>query len=116
MADSTSSNNDVAQQWPNWPAYALVDDLLPTLQRWDSAGRRYALATLIEVVGSAPRPVGSEMALCANGEIAGYVSGGCVYDEVETEALAVLQDVVPCLIDSGAGKTGKAVVRASDGE
>lgn len=103
MADSTSGNNDVAQQWPDWPAYALIDDLLPTLQRWVDAGQRYALATLIEVVGSAPRPVGSEMAICENGEIAGYVSGGCVEAAVATEALAALRDGAPRLLDYGAG-------------
>lgn len=103
MADSTSPDNDVAQQWPQWPAYALVDDLLPTLQRWVDAGQRYALATLIEVVGSAPRPVGSEMAICENGEIAGYVSGGCVEAAVATEALASLRDGVPRMLDYGAG-------------
>src|SRR3546814_18293238 len=89
-------------------AYALVDDLLPTLQRWCSAGRRYALSTLIEVVGSAPRPVGSEMAICENGEIAGYVSGGCVEAAVATEALASLHDGVPRMLDYGADR--KSVV------
>lgn len=103
MADSTPSNNDVAQQWPQWPAYALVDDLLPTLQRWVTAGQRYALATLVEVVGSAPRPAGSEMAICENGEIAGYVSGGCVEAAVATEALASLRDGAPRMLDYGAG-------------
>lgn len=103
MADSTSSQHEVAQAWPQWPAYALVDDLLPTLQRWVTTGQRYALATLIEVVGSAPRPVGSEMAVCENGEIAGYVSGGCVEAAVATEALASLRDGAPRMLDYGAG-------------
>jgi len=89
--------------WPAWPTYALVDDLLPTLERWAAAGRRYALATLVEVVGSSPRPVGSEMAIADDGEIAGYVSGGCVEAAVATEARAALADGRPRLLDYGAG-------------
>jgi xanthine dehydrogenase accessory factor len=89
--------------WPDWPAYALIDDLLPTLERWSAAGKRYALATLIEVVGSSPRPVGSEMAVAEDGEMAGYVSGGCVEAAVAVEALAALADGRPRLLDYGAG-------------
>jgi xanthine dehydrogenase accessory factor len=89
--------------WPAWPAYALIDDLLPTLERWSANGRRYALATLIEVVGSSPRPVGSEMAVSETGDMVGYVSGGCVEAAVAVEALAVLADGKPRLLDYGAG-------------
>ncbi len=104
MADSyTPEPRTKEQHWPDWPAYALVDDLLPTLQRWAAQGRRYALATLIEVQGSAPRPVGAEMAIAEDGEIAGYVSGGCVEAAVAAEALAALDDGQPRLLDYGAG-------------
>ncbi len=89
--------------WPAWPDYALVDDLLPTLERWSAEGRRIALATLVEVVGSSPRPVGSEMAIADDGECAGYVSGGCVEAAVANEALAVLAEGRPRLLDYGAG-------------
>ncbi len=89
--------------WPPWPTYALIDDLLPTLERWSAAGKRYALASLIEVVGSSPRPVGSEMAVNQDGEMAGYVSGGCVEAAVAVEALAALADGVPRMLDYGAG-------------
>lgn len=89
--------------WPAWPAYALIDDLLPTLERWSAAGQGYALATLIDVVGSSPRPVGSEMAVNRSGEMAGYVSGGCVEAAVATEALAALIDGQPRVLDYGAG-------------
>src|SRR3546814_20004681 len=43
------------------------------------------------------------MAICENGEIAGYVSGGCVEAAVATEALASLHDGVPRMLDYGAG-------------
>ncbi|WP_028007794.1 XdhC family protein [Solimonas flava] len=89
--------------WPDWPAYGLVDDLLPTLERWVADGRRCALATLVRISGSSPRPLGSEMAIDARGECVGYVSGGCVEAAVAAEALAVLADGRPRLLDYGAG-------------
>ncbi|MDB5968228.1 MAG: Xanthine dehydrogenase accessory factor [Hydrocarboniphaga sp.] len=105
MADDLADDPKASQPggWPAWPAYALIDDLLPTLERWSASGRRYALATLIEVVGSSPRPVGSEMAVADDGEMAGYVSGGCVEAAVASEALAALADGRPRLLDYGAG-------------
>lgn len=105
MADGTEALERIANPggWPAWSAYALIDDLLPTLERWSAAGQRYALATLIEVVGSSPRPLGSEMAVNQDGEMAGYVSGGCVEAAVAVEALAALADGEPRLLDYGAG-------------
>lgn len=93
----------MANAWPDWPAYALVDDLLPTLQAWRAHGKRYALATLIHVTASAPRPIGSEMAICEDGAIAGYVSGGCVEAAVAAEAREALAEGAPRLLDYGAG-------------
>lgn len=103
MADSFAPERAPARAWPDWPAYALSDDLLPTLQRWTVQGRRYALATLVEATGSSPRPLGSEMAIAEDGELAGYVSGGCVEAAVAGEALAALADGRPRLLDYGAG-------------
>lgn len=103
LAATAAAEVSLPGGWPAWPTYALIDDLLPTLERWSAAGQRYALATLIEVVGSSPRPVGSEMAVNEAGEMAGYVSGGCVEAAVATEALAALADGRPRLLDYGAG-------------
>ena len=89
--------------WPAWPTYGLVDDLLPVLQTWQFQGRRIALATLVHVSGSSPRPVGSEMAINDRGEVAGYVSGGCVEAAVAAEALQVLDTGTPVTLDYGAG-------------
>jgi xanthine dehydrogenase accessory factor len=89
--------------WPAWPTYGLVDDLLPTLVAWAAQDRRIALATLVEVTGSSPRPIGSEMAINDRGEVAGYVSGGCVEAAVAAQALEVLASGEPVMLDYGAG-------------
>ena len=65
-------------------------EILESIDSWHSAGRRVALATVVEVWGSAPRPLGSKMAISDQGEMAGSVSGGCVEGAVVDEAQAVL--------------------------
>lgn len=97
------SAGELAHAWPDWPLYGLTDDLLPSIERWARAGHGVAVATLVDIVGSSPRPLGSEMAICDNGEVAGYVSGGCVEGAVATEALQVLRTGTPRLLDYGAG-------------
>ncbi len=59
---------------------------------WHRAGRRAALATVVETWGSAPRPVGAQLAVSGDGEIAGSVSGGCVEGAVVVEAIEALDD------------------------
>lgn len=53
---------------------------------WHRAGEGAALATVVETWGSAPRPVGSQLAISGAGEIVGSVSGGCVEGAVIIEA------------------------------
>lgn len=53
-------------------------DLLPDIDRWRAAGETIAVATVVRTWGSAPRGVGSRMALTRGRGIAGSVSGGCV--------------------------------------
>lgn len=96
-------NNTVATQWPDWPVYGLIDDLRPTLSSWAQRGETAAIATLVTIFGSSPRPLGSEMAIAASGDIAGYVSGGCVEGAVAAEARRVMQTGEPALLDYGAG-------------
>lgn len=54
---------------------------------WYRAGKGAALATVIETWGSAPRRVGSQLAINGAGEIMGSVSGGCVEGAVIVEAI-----------------------------
>ncbi|GAB3684302.1 XdhC family protein [Salinisphaera aquimarina] len=73
------------------------------LEGWHARGRRVATATLVDISGSSPRPLGSEMAINDLGEVAGYVSGGCVEAAVATQALEVLEHGKPVMLDYGAG-------------
>jgi xanthine dehydrogenase accessory factor len=95
--------NVAVNQWPDWPAYGLVDDLRPTLAHWAARGETAAIATLVSITGSSPRPLGSEMAIAASGDVAGYVSGGCVEGAVAAEARGVIETGTPVLLDYGAG-------------
>ena len=65
-------------------------EILRDLQRWHRAGKRVALARVVDVEGSGPRLPGAAMAVNEDGEVAGSVSGGCVEGAVVTEALALL--------------------------
>ncbi len=62
---------------------------------------RVALATIIETWGSAPVPVGGQMAITADGRFAGSVSGGCVEGEVMTEAVELLEGGAPRTLSFG---------------
>ncbi|SES16814.1 xanthine dehydrogenase accessory factor [Tranquillimonas rosea] len=68
---------------------------------WHRQGAGAALATVVETWGSAPRPVGSQLAISGEGEIAGSVSGGCVEGAVVVEALEALDDGRPRILDFG---------------
>ena len=59
---------------------------------WHRDGRGAALATVVETWGSAPRRVGSQLAVSGKGEIQGSVSGGCVEGAVVAEAMDALGD------------------------
>lgn len=74
---------------------------LETALGWHRAGRGAALATVVETWGSAPRPVGSLLAVAGDGEMAGSVSGGCVEGAVVLEAQEALRDGKPRLLTYG---------------
>jgi xanthine/CO dehydrogenase XdhC/CoxF family maturation factor len=77
------------------------EDVLAVAQDWRGGGRRVALATVVETWGSAPRPVGSHLAIDGEGNFLGSVSGGCVEGEVVTEALEVIADGAPRIVEFG---------------
>ncbi len=77
------------------------DEILRQAAAWADAGLGVALATVIGTWGSAPRPVGSQLAVNARGEFVGSVSGGCVEAAVVEEALGAIRDGRPRRVDYG---------------
>jgi xanthine dehydrogenase accessory factor len=77
-------------------------EILDDIERWRSAGRRVAVARVVDIEGSGPRDPGAAMAVSEDGEVAGSVSGGCVEGAVVSEALEVLAgDGRPRLVTFG---------------
>jgi xanthine dehydrogenase accessory factor len=66
--------------------------VLKKADEWLRAGHRAVLGTIVRTWGSAPRPVGSLVAIRDDGLVAGSVSGGCIEDDlvdrVRSRALA----------------------------
>ena len=80
---------------------ARDEDILKAAEDWRKAGRGVAIATVVETWGSAPRPVGSSLIIDDQGNFLGSVSGGCVEGAVVNEALDVIRDGKPRLLDFG---------------
>ena len=78
-----------------------VHDPLTTAQEWMSEGRDVAIATVVETWGSAPRPVGSHLVIDQTGNFEGSVSGGCVEGAVIAEAMDVLENGAPRVLEFG---------------
>jgi len=76
-------------------------DILKAAEDWRKSGRQVALATVVETWGSAPRPVGSNLVIDADGNFLGSVSGGCVEGAVVTEALDVIESSKPKMLEFG---------------
>ena len=76
-------------------------DILNEAEAWRRSGRDVALATVVETWGSAPRPVGSHLVIDGEGNFLGSVSGGCVEGDVITEAMDVIGDGKPRMLEFG---------------
>lgn len=65
-------------------------ELSRDLLAWQRQGHRVAVATIVAVHGSAPRPPGTSMAVRDDGAVLGSLTGGCVEAQVHEACLAVL--------------------------
>jgi xanthine/CO dehydrogenase XdhC/CoxF family maturation factor len=67
-----------------------MKEVLADVERWRGRGERVCVATVVATRKSAPRPIGSKLAVSESGEMAGSVSGGCVESDVYEQAREVL--------------------------
>lgn len=56
--------------------------VLRRVLEWQASGHRVVMGTIVRTWGSAPRPIGSVVAIRDDGHIAGSVSGGCIEDDL----------------------------------
>ncbi len=68
-----------------------MQDIFSTLTHWHTDGKVFALATVLNTWRSAPQPVGASMALTANHEMLGAVSGGCVEGNLLQQVAEVME-------------------------
>ncbi|MFP7570759.1 XdhC family protein [Marivita sp. S2033] len=78
-----------------------IESCPETALAWHRKGTGAVLATVIETWGSAPRRVGSQLAISGDGEIEGSVSGGCVEGAVIVEALEALEEGASRVLEFG---------------
>ncbi|MER7837045.1 XdhC/CoxI family protein [Streptomyces sp. NPDC096040] len=72
-------------------------DLAAELSEWAQEGRDFAVATVVSVGGSAPRPPGAALAVDSAGTVIGSVSGGCVEGAVYDLCMQALENGEPVL-------------------
>lgn len=69
---------------------AILGPLLPLFERERAAGRAMALGILVHTAGSTYRKPGAMLAVAADGEYAGLISGGCLERDLAERAGAVI--------------------------
>ncbi|MFC5663294.1 XdhC family protein [Kitasatospora misakiensis] len=74
-----------------------MQDIAQQLLAWHASGRSFAVATVVGVSGSAPRDPGAALAVDADGEAIGSVSGGCVEGAVYELCQAAMDSGEPVL-------------------
>jgi xanthine/CO dehydrogenase XdhC/CoxF family maturation factor len=78
-----------------------VKEILDEVEAWREAGEKVVVATVVATRRSAPRPVGTSLAISESGKMCGSVSGGCVESDVFENAMDVLASGEPKLLTYG---------------
>jgi len=85
----------------DWYPGGLDDDLRPHISECLAKSEPFALVTIAAATGG-PRPAGAQM-LVTSATRFGFLSGGCVEDDVTLHARAVLAEGTPRWLTYGAG-------------
>lgn len=72
-------------------------NILNEIELLENSGEAYAMATLVDVAGSAYRGVGARMLVSAAGKTVGTISGGCLEGDVVERARQVIDNGKPLL-------------------
>ena len=88
---------------PEWPLFGFDDDARPALRQAAEAGEPLALATIVDLDGGGPRPVGTQMTITRRA-VSGFLSGGCLEGDVAAHAASVLEDGTPRRLVYGANE------------
>ena len=78
-----------------------MKEILPDVEAWREAGEKVVVATVVATRRSAPRPVGTSLAVSESGKMCGSVSGGCVESDVFDNAMEVMRTGEPKLLHYG---------------
>jgi xanthine/CO dehydrogenase XdhC/CoxF family maturation factor len=78
-----------------------VKEILDEVERWRESGEKVVVATVVAARRSAPRPVGTSLAVSESGQMCGSVSGGCVESDVYENAREVLETGEPRMLSYG---------------
>ena len=78
-----------------------MKDLFQNIENFSKKEKLFAIATVIQTWGSAPRPIGSAMIVSEDLEMAGSVSGGCVEGAILRHVRDVLKTNKPKRIAFG---------------
>jgi xanthine/CO dehydrogenase XdhC/CoxF family maturation factor len=78
-----------------------VKEILPEVAAWRKSGERVVIGTVVATRRSAPRPLGSSLAISESGKLCGSVSGGCVESDVYEHAQEVFETGEPKLVSYG---------------
>lgn len=73
------------------------------MHQFRKSGHQIALATLINVEGSSPRPVGSQIGVADDGRSVGMISGGCAEKAIIAEAVLCIEKAENKIVRYGKG-------------
>ena len=78
-----------------------MKEILPEIDQWKEQGEKVVVATVVATRRSAPRPVGTSLAISESGKMCGSVSGGCVESDVFENAQDVFKSGEPKMVSYG---------------
>lgn len=81
----------------------FTDYYFEQMQQWKLFGLKLALVTVVNIEGSSPRPLGSQLLVNEKGEHLGLLSGGCFEAAAALEALSCIKNDSVKLIRYGKG-------------